>query len=163
MWIPAILFAVVLLAIGVVFGRMIMRRDAARKLMEFEAERRARASGETGEAVEPGGRRKRMNRRDKLLATLEPDPEIPSVIDLMNEEARETGVNEIAGGDGLEVPLKLKVWHRDGAAHEDCPREALRYEIAAGLEPSQATVDDVTLRCSAAHPTAPPDGDDGTA
>ena len=138
MLITAVAFAVALLVVGVVFGRMLMRRDAERKRVEHE------------------GRKRRMTRRERILATLEPDPEIPTVIDLMHAEARDTGVNEFAGGDRLEVPVKLKVWHRDGGPHAECPRQGLRFEVADGVEPEHATVEDVRLGCSASHPSETP-------
>jgi hypothetical protein len=140
---PAILFLIALLVLGIIFGRMIMRRDAEKKRRELAAD------------PDPAGKKRRLSRREKILATLEPDPEIPTVIDLMHEEARETGVNEIPGGEQLEVPVKLKVWHRDGGSHAACPRSSLRYEIADGVDPEQAKVEDVRLVCREAHPASP--------
>jgi hypothetical protein len=142
--IPAILFLIALFALGIIFGRMLIRRDVERKRREL-----AGASG-------PAAKKRRMTRREKILASLEPDPEIPTVIDLMHEEARDTGVNEIPGGEQLEVPVKLKVWHRDGGPHFECPRSSMRFEIAEGVDPEQATVEDVRLVCREAHPASPP-------
>jgi len=146
---PAILFIAALLVLGIVFGRMLMRRDAERKRAEYEAKL------QSGDTTKPAGKKRRMTRRERILATLEPAPEIPTIIDLMHEEARDTGVNEIAGGEGLEVPVKLKVWQRDGGPHTECPRQSLHFEIAAGVSPEQATVEDVRLHCREPHPAAP--------
>ncbi len=144
MLISAISFVVALLVLGIVFGRMLMRRDVEKKRRKLGVE------------APPVAKKTRMTRREKILSTLEPDPEIPTIIDLMHEEARDTGVNEIPGGEDLEVPVKLKVWHRDGGSHTECPRQSLRFEITAGVEPGHATVEDVRLSCREPHPTAPP-------
>jgi hypothetical protein len=93
--------------------------------------------------------RKPASRRQRKLEAYRaanPDPEIPSIIELMQQEAEETGVNEVPGGEGIQVPIKLRVWRRDALVREACTT-GVRFEIAAGVEPSAATEDQVHLIC----------------
>ena len=96
---------------------------------------------------EPKERKSRRERKLEKIREYDPLPEPKSIFDIMNEEADELGINAIPGGEGLEVPVKLKVWRRDEGIREACG-ESVRYEITAGVEPETATVDDVWLVCA---------------
>ena len=55
----------------------------------------------------------RTRRQRDVLATIDPPKPLPTIEELVAEEAAETGVNTIPGGDGLDVSLKLRVYWRD--------------------------------------------------
>jgi len=105
-------------------------------------------------------RPKRMSSRQRKLAKLkefeESLPPRPTIQELMAEEVRETGVDRIPGGDGLEVPVRLKVWHRDEHVRRNCADGALRFVVSEGVDRPTASEDDVMLVCDAveAVPTA---------
>ena len=91
--------------------------------------------------------KKRLSKREKKLEQLrqyDPLPEPKAILDIVREEAEDLGVNDVPGGEGLEIPVKLKVWHRDEAIREACDGD-VRYEVAADVPPAEATVDDVRL------------------
>lgn len=95
-------------------------------------------------------RPKRQSRRDRKLEAFRaanPDPVLPTMFDLMMEEAQELGVNDIPGGEDLEVPIKLKVWRRDEAKRTNCAG-GVRFEIQPGIDPTSATEDHVRLVCA---------------
>lgn len=108
---------------------------------------------------------RRMSSREKKLAKLEAFddniPPRPSIQELMAEEVRETGVDQIPGGEGIEHPILLKVWHRDEHVRAGCTDGALRYVILEGVEPAAATEGDMRLVCdeAAPGPTAGPTSD----
>ena len=94
---------------------------------------------------------KRMSKREKKLEEIranEPDIVIPSIDDLVREEIEETGVNQIAGGEELADPTKLKVYRRDIAGLEGCPRENLQFKLSYGISAADATEDNVRLVCN---------------
>ncbi|NIU21506.1 MAG: hypothetical protein GWN79_21620 [Actinobacteria bacterium] len=82
----------------------------------------------------------------------------PSIDDLIAEEIRETGVDRIPGGEGLETAVLLKVFRRDTTVAETCAPEDRRFELSAGVAPAAAGVDDVKLVCDR-HPL--PSAEDG--
>jgi len=135
--------AVVVGALGVAFWRSLKQR----KQLEAELDH------------EP---KKRMSKREKKLAEIrsnDPDPEIPTIDDLINEELAETGVNDITGSEGLTDPVKLKVYHRDSAGLNGVPPDELFFRLSYGIEAPDATVDDVRLvhDAEAATKTSAPD------
>jgi hypothetical protein len=85
-------------------------------------------------------------RQQKILATLPPDPVLPSIQDLVLEEAQEIGLLELPGGAGVPVHVRLKVWKRD---HDPagCTSGSWTYRVRDGVSPADAGVDDVTLTC----------------
>lgn len=114
---------------------------------------RQRARTRPSHAVtDPISSGRRMSRREKLLARLEPPPEIPSVIDLMIEELAETGVETFPGHEGLPGPIMLKVFRRDESVRLRCTHDAYGFVVAPGVAPDAATVDDVTLYCDRCGP-----------
>jgi len=79
----------------------------------------------------------------------------PDIMELVQQEASETGVLDIPGADGVDLPVRLRVWHRDGAARAAAPSpEALRFELRADVAPQDATDDDLTLRSTGTEPPA---------
>jgi hypothetical protein len=127
------------------------------------------AEAETELGIE---RPKRMSSRERKLAKIkefeESLPPRPTIQELMAEEVRETGVDRIPGGDGLEIPVRLKVWHRDEHVRQGCADGALRFVVSEGVDLAAANEDDVMLVCDAveettptvAKPGMPSDGDD---
>lgn len=99
-----------------------------------------------------GTRQKRTfrpnKRQRKILATLPPDRERPTLEELVIEEAAELGVDTIPGAEGVHLGIRLKVWKRDHAAADPCePPSQWRFVLAAGVAPDSATASDVRLEC----------------
>lgn len=86
-------------------------------------------------------------RQERMVSTLEPTKDLPSIEQLVAEEARETGVDEIPGGDGLDVSLKLRVYWRDEVVRQGCDDGVLEFRIGDGVDPAQAETEDVRLVC----------------
>lgn len=101
---------------------------------------------------------RRMHRHLEKVREFDADfqIELKTLEQLIAEEAEETGVNELPGGDGLATPVKLKVFHRDSAQHSDCRESGLRFEIRSGADTDNATEYDVRLVCDADHPASQP-------
>lgn len=95
----------------------------------------------------PSTPRPLSKRQQRIVATLEPDKEPPSIEDLVAAEAKDTGVNDIPGGDGLDVSLKLRVYWRDEIVRQGCTDGVLEFRIEAGVDPAAAETDDVRLVC----------------
>jgi hypothetical protein len=69
-----------------------------------------------------------------------------SIMDLVKEEAEETGVDVIPGAEGVDLPIRLKVWHRDAEVRESCPDPALLvFVLTEGVDPERAAADDLRL------------------
>lgn len=80
------------------------------------------------------------------------------IMDLVRQEVADTGIDHIAGGDGIDVTVRLRVWHRDESTRllvEGNP-DRLRFVLADGVDPAEADVDDVRL-VAAAEEGATPD------
>lgn len=90
---------------------------------------------------------KRMSRQQRMLAKLEPLPEIPTIMDLMREEIAATGVENISGHEGLTGPVMLKVYRRDKLIRERCTHDAYEFVVRDDVDPAAAMVDDVVLFC----------------
>ena len=127
----AIVLAVVIATSVLVF--VYLRLQRARNALQSEAEEN------------PKRKSKRQRRLDQIRAN-DPPFEPRSMFDLMLEEAAELGIDELPGADGLETPVKLKVWKRDAAVRENCSG-ILRYEVDAQVDPAAASLDDVRLVC----------------
>jgi hypothetical protein len=76
-----------------------------------------------------------------------PPPSIPTIEELVALEAAATGVNDIPGGDGLDVSLKLRVYWRDEVVRKGCENGQLEFRIDEGVLPEAADTDDVRLVC----------------
>ena len=99
------------------------------------------------EPMEPAKARPLSKRQQRIVATLEPTAELPSIEDLVAAEARDTGVNDIPGGAGLDVSLKLRVYWRDEIVRQGCTDGALEFRIEDGVDPATAETEDVRLVC----------------
>ena len=87
-------------------------------------------------------------KRERMMAKLEPLPEIPTVMDLVREEVAETGVDQIPGHEGLSGPVMLKVFKRDHEVVEQCTHDAYGFVIADGVSAEDAVEEDVELSCA---------------
>ncbi len=71
------------------------------------------------------------------------------IFDLVESEIAELGLLEIEGAQDIEHPVLLMVWTRSDETVASCVgKEHLRYVVAAGVKPADATEDDVTLECT---------------
>ena len=86
-------------------------------------------------------------RQQRVVASLEPAKERPTIEQLVAEEAAATGVNEIPGGQGLDVSLKLRVYWRDEVVRSGCEDGTIEFRIEEGVDPEAANTDDVRLVC----------------
>ena len=101
---------------------------------------------------------KPKTKQHQKIQQFEPEHTPPSIEDLIEEEAADLGLNEIPGGEGVETSVKLRVWHRDASARSGCADGALHYEVDDGVEPAEAQLGQVHLRCGTARqPTGEPD------
>lgn len=96
---------------------------------------------------QPSGPKPRTRRQQELMAKMAPPPEIPTIEELVAEEAAATGVNDIPGGEGLDVSLKLRVYWRDEVVRNGCEDGHLEYRIDPGIARDSADTDDVRLVC----------------
>jgi len=71
----------------------------------------------------------------------------PTIEELVAAEAEATGVNEIDGGDGLDVSLKLRVFWRDEVVRKGCEDGHLEFRIDDGATVETAATEDVRLVC----------------
>lgn len=93
-------------------------------------------------------RQTRISRRQqRFVATLEPAKPLPTIDDLVAEEAAATGVNDIPGGEGLDVSLKLRVYWRDEVVRRGCDDGHLEFRLGEGVSPQSAATEDVRLVC----------------
>jgi hypothetical protein len=83
----------------------------------------------------------------KVLEKLEPQPEIPTLMDLVRTEIEELGIDKIPGHESLPKPVVLKVYRRDSLLLQECNHDALEFKLGDGVEPSEAMEDDVILFC----------------
>ncbi|NND03132.1 MAG: hypothetical protein HKN91_10120 [Acidimicrobiia bacterium] len=103
--------------------------------------------GELAAKPETPKPRNLSKRQERIVSTLEPTKELPSMEQLVAEEAAETGVNDIAGGAGLDVSLKLRVYWRDEVVRNGCTDGVLEFRIDEDVEPAAAETEDVRLVC----------------
>lgn len=98
---------------------------------------------------EGGGTTRRAHRPTRkqraILETLPPDRPLPTIEDLVAEELEETGAGGIAGAAELAPPVALKVFRRDRPGLGEVAVDRLRFTVADGVAPAEATADDVTL------------------
>jgi len=124
---------------GLMFLRMLKARDEKRPDSEVDMR------------IE---RPKRMSSRERKLAKIKEFeksiPPRPTIQELMAQEVADTGVDQVPGGDGLEIPVRLKVWHRDEHVRRGCVDGALRFVLSEGVDRANATEDDVMLVCDEA-------------
>lgn len=84
---------------------------------------------------------------DQALGAMPPAKPRPTIQDLVDEEAAATGVNDIPGGEDLNVSLKLRVFWRDEVVRKGCADGHLEFRIASGVELDSIRTEDVRLVC----------------
>ena len=88
-------------------------------------------------------------RKKEAIADLQREKEalrVLDILDLVNEEVRETGIAELPGAEGIDPVVLLKVWKRD---REACGEGEGRFVVSDGVEPSAAKEADVIFECVA--------------
>jgi septation ring formation regulator EzrA len=71
------------------------------------------------------------------------------IFELVESEINALGLLEIEGAQDLEHAVLLKVWSGSDEIVSSCEgREHLRYVVAGGVNPADATENDVTLECT---------------
>lgn len=103
----------------------------------------------------------RQSSRVKKEAKADLEREIESlkhydIMELVAEEAAEIGVDAVDGGEGISIPVKLRVWHRDASVRGDLPPSALRFVVDHGIAPENADEHHVRLEVASA-PDSPPE------
>ena len=107
------------------------------------ARARERARPEQEEEEKRAYPRSASRRQRKILSQFEPDPEIPTLMDMVRAEIEELGIEEIPGGEGVGAAVLLKVYRRDWRA--SWARDDLEYRVAEGVDPGAAEEADVVL------------------
>ncbi|MGI9585922.1 MAG: hypothetical protein ACR2N7_10070 [Acidimicrobiia bacterium] len=69
-----------------------------------------------------------------------------SILDLVSEEVDERGLRSIDGADDLPPDVLLKVWKDAENYRGATPNDELEYVVADGVEPKDATPQDVSLK-----------------
>ncbi len=86
-------------------------------------------------------------RKKEAIADLQREKEAlqtPDILDLVDEEVRESGITDLPGADGIDPVILLKVWKRDRG---DCGEQTGRFAVTGGVEPSAATETDIEFNC----------------
>ena len=86
-------------------------------------------------------------RQRRVLETLAPAPELPTLMDLVREEIEDLGIEEIPGHEGVSDAVLLKVYRRDLPSIESCEHETYEFVIAESVPADEATERDVRLVC----------------
>jgi septation ring formation regulator EzrA len=72
-----------------------------------------------------------------------------NIFELVESEINSLGLLDIEGAQDLEHAVLLKVWSDSDDIVASCAgREHLRYVVAGGVKPADATENDVTLECT---------------
>jgi hypothetical protein len=104
--------------------------------------------------------RRQSERKKEAIQDLQREKEAlgsVSIQALVEEEAADLGLAGISGADGIPTVILLKVWKSNSSLVERCPsREQLRYQLAEGVDPQNATEPDVTLVCDGELASPPP-------
>ena len=81
----------------------------------------------------------------------------PDILELVRQEAAESGVDQIPGADDVDLTVRLQAWRRDEYVRSACPDTTLlRFVLDEGVPPDKATAEDVRLECEGV-PTPPPE------
>ncbi len=133
-------------AVGVIVAVMVTltRRTRQRMREVMEAEHEAGLAP----SRPPGSK--------QVLEDVAPAKARPTIQDLVDEEAAATGVNDIPGGEDLNVSLKLRVFWRDEVVRKGCTDGHLEFRIDSGVELDSIRTDDVRLVCVHSDATAAP-------
>ena len=91
----------------------------------------------------------RMQNKNKavVVAEIASDREAskpPDILELVNQEVQEAGIGSLAGADGVDSTVLLKVWKRDGTG---CAGEQGTFVLSEGLAPEEASEDTLRFEC----------------
>jgi len=89
----------------------------------------------------------RTRRQQRIVETLEPAGSTPTIEELVAAEVAETGVNNIAGAEGLADSLKLRVWWRDEVVRNGCTDGHLEFRLDEGVAQQDAVTEDLRIVC----------------
>ena len=87
-------------------------------------------------------------RKKEAIADLQQEKDslhTPDILELVEQEVRETGITDLPGAEGIDPVILLKVWKRD---RDDCAESEGSFVVVDGVEPSAATEADVTFDCT---------------
>ncbi|MEN8234320.1 MAG: hypothetical protein ABFR89_05290 [Actinomycetota bacterium] len=87
--------------------------------------------------------------KKEAIADLEREREAlhtPDIFELVMDEVHESGIEELPGAGGLDPTVLLRAWKRDRG---ECPEGSGRFVVAEGIDPANASADDVTFECEA--------------
>ena len=84
-------------------------------------------------------------RQKRILAKLEPEPQLPTLKELVRQEIADLGLEDVPGAAGLAGPVMLKVYRRDH--DETCTHDTHEFLVAEGVNPADAQDNDVHFRC----------------
>ena len=94
--------------------------------------------------------------KKRAIADLEAEKESVGAFDifeLVESEVTTLGLDEIEGAENIPHGVLLKIWSDSQDIVDSCTDRAhLRFAIAEGVEPPNATEDDVTLECTKQAP-----------
>lgn len=95
--------------------------------------------------------RQSSNTKKRAIADLEAERESVGTFDifeLVESEVRVLDLTGIEGAPGIPHGVLLKVWSDSADVVESCiDRAHLHYVVPEGIDPEDATDDDVTLEC----------------
>jgi hypothetical protein len=101
--------------------------------------------------------------KKRAVADLETEKETVGAFDilaLVESEVNALDLAGIEGADGIPPSVLLKVWSSNDHVVNSCvDRAGLRYVVAEGVDPTEASESDVTLECTnveATGDTRPP-------
>jgi hypothetical protein len=87
------------------------------------------------------------------IADLQKEKEALGTIDLRalaRDEAVDLGLFDIPGSQEVSPVVLLKIWKGSHEVRANCPSQSdLRFQIAEGIDPGLATLQDVSLVCDA--------------
>lgn len=133
---PIVLVVVALGIAGWLGQRQRRKMDEYRKQLEAG-----------GEYVVPEPRKlTRAQRRVEEFRASVPPPPTPSIEEIARAEAEDLGLLDLPGAADLPINVLLLVWRRDEDMRARCDGR-LGYVVDDGIDPGDATADDVRLAC----------------
>ena len=100
--------------------------------------------------------RMQSTRKKDAIADLAREREelhIPDIIELVQEEVDNAGLRDLAGSEGIDPTVLLKVWKRD---RNGCASGQGRYVVSDAVAPEDATAESVTFECAQTEAKAEP-------
>ncbi|MCB1245900.1 MAG: hypothetical protein KDB69_01380, partial [Acidimicrobiia bacterium] len=110
--------------------------------------------------------RRASERKKEAIADLQREKEALAPVSLRSlaeDEARDLGLPDMPGADGIPPVVLLKVWKEAALIRERCASpDDLRFVLADGVEPENAVEPDVRLDCSGPMRSGSEDTDAGS-